>query len=124
MTTHITTTCTNFVKASPARRSSDRGNNFGKTSETARGRRALEMCMPGASLLRRRRGDVAVEDVLTLQRQLERISDARHVMAAAGPPDHVEHLHRPEMTPQLLAVGVGDAPRLLRQLPREGEGHA
>ena len=51
------------------------------------------------------------ENILALERQLEAVGDARHVVAAAGPPDYIQCPRRSEVADQALHViridGVG-----------------
>src|ERR1700730_17208352 len=59
------------------------------------------------------------EDVVTLERQLEAVGHARHVVAAAGPPDDVQRARDAEMADQALHVMCSNSVGGFRLLPRE-----
>src|SRR5438132_12360056 len=61
------------------------------------------------------------EDVGVLQRQLEGVRHARHVMAAAAPPDHVERPFGAIVFDEFLVVRVRDRGGRLRLLAGERE---
>src|SRR5262245_40459074 len=64
----------------------------------------------------------AREHVLPLQRQLEGVGNAGHVVTAARPPDDVQGPIAAEVPHEVLEVGVGERPRSSGLLPRELEG--
>ena len=70
------------------RRSADGGGFSERRSGSRSG-----LLSPSRPLHRR----FAHEYIVALQRQLERVGDARHVVAPAGPPDDVEGAVRPEV---------------------------
>src|SRR5262245_36266179 len=67
--------------------------------------------------LRRRFG--RLEHVVALERNLKTISDTRHVMAAARPPDDIESTGQPEASNELVQIFACDRPRRARLLARE-----
>src|SRR5262249_50388503 len=57
------------------------------------------------------------EDVLPLERQLERVRYSRHVVAPARPPDDIDGPLRTEVSLQLVHILGRNRPRLFRHLP-------
>src|SRR5437899_5814222 len=57
--------------------------------------------------------------IFPLQRQLEAVRDARHVVAAACPPDHIERTRRAEIAHERLDILGVNRPRRQCLLARE-----